>query len=63
MLITLSFSKTIASQAGGFNAALTNGILTVMGFPFELYDWYMSHIKARMIHPQLGKICIVKYQR
>ncbi len=55
MLITLSFSKTIASQAGGFNAALTNGILTVMAFPFELYDWYMSHIKSKDDPPATRK--------
>jgi hypothetical protein len=55
MLIMLSSLKTITPQAGGVNAALTNGIFTVLGFPFELYDWYMSHIKSKDDPPATRK--------
>jgi hypothetical protein len=60
ILITLSFAKALVSPLGGVAAAVGNGMLTVFGFPFEVYDWYMSHIKSKDDPPATRKFLYCK---
>jgi hypothetical protein len=55
-----SISKSFTPQAGVVNAAVSNATLTVFGFPFEIYDWYMSHIKSKDHPPAIRKMLRLK---